>query len=89
MIFVLAGYIALLIFSVKAFAGKQAHRWIHSGYITVFLLPFLVMAVFLRIIGPFVGSGIGASAVGMAFALVTLITGLGFLYIGYTSKSTH
>lgn len=87
MILVLAAYIALLSVAVKMFAGNQRHRWIHSGYFTAFLLPFLVMAIFLGIIGPIVGSGIGASAMGMAFAVLTLITGFVFLYIGYTSKN--
>ncbi|MGH2317660.1 hypothetical protein ACRC6Q_07805 [Planococcus sp. SE5232] len=86
MILILASYIALLSFSVSKFAGNKRHRWIHSGYITAFLLPFLVYAIFLGIIAPIVKAGIGVSFFGFLFAVATLITGFVFLYIGYASK---
>lgn len=86
MILILASYIALLSFSVSKFAGSKRHRWIHSGYITTFLLPVLVYAIFLEIIAPIVKAGIGVSFFGLLFAVATLITGVVFLYIGYASK---
>ncbi|MBT2569547.1 hypothetical protein [Planococcus sp. ISL-110] len=87
MILVLAMYISLLSFAVSKFAGKKRHRWIHSGYMTVFLLPFLVYAIFLGIIAPIVQAGIGVSFFGIIFAIATLVTGFVFLYVGYTSKN--
>lgn len=86
MILILAMYIALLGMAVNKFAGSKRHRWIHSGYITAFLLPFLVYALFLGIIAPIVQAGIGVSFFGFIFAIATLITGFVFLSIGYTSK---
>ena len=86
MILVLVLYIALLYSAVCKFAGSKRHRWIHSGYITAFLLPFLVYALFLGIIAPIVQAGIGVSFFGFIFAIATLITGFVFLYIGYTSN---
>ena len=86
---ILALYIAILSFLVTKFAGKRKHRWIHSGYITAFLLPFLVLLIFIKIIGPVTGSGIGGAFTGFVFAGATLITGFVFLYIGYTSKNSN
>ncbi|WP_223632668.1 hypothetical protein [Planococcus sp. 4-30] len=86
MILILASYIALLSFSVSKFVGNKHHRWIHSGYITAFLLPFLVYAIFLGIIAPIVKAGIGVSFFGFLFAIATSFTGFVFLYIGYASK---
>ncbi|WP_298827898.1 hypothetical protein [uncultured Planococcus sp.] len=86
MILILALYIALLSFSVSKFAGTKRHRWIHSGYITAFLLPFLVYAIFLKIVAPIVNAGIGVSFFGFIFAIATSFTGFVFLYIGYASK---
>ena len=89
MIFVLAAYITMLSVAVKMFARDKRHRWIHSGYFTAFLLPFLIYAIFMNIIGPMVGSGIGVAFVGLIFGVATVITGLVFLYIAYTSKAVH
>lgn len=86
MILILAIYIALLSFSVSKFAGNKRHRWIHSGYMTAFLLPFLVYAIFMGVIAPIVQAGIGVSFFGFIFAVATLVNGLAFLYIGYASK---
>ena len=87
MILILASYIALLSFSVSKFAGNKRRRWIHSGYITAFLLPVLVYAIFLENIAPIVKAGIGVSFFGLLFAIATLVTGFVFLYIGYASKN--
>lgn len=87
MVLILALYIVLLSFTVSRFAGKKRHRWIHSGYVTAFLLPFLVFFIFIGIIGPIVGAGIGVAAIGLFFAIATLVNGFVFLYIGYTSKN--
>lgn len=89
MIFALAAYIAVLSVAVKMFARDKRHRWIHSGYFTAFLLPFLIYAIFMNIIGPMVGSGIGAAFASVIFGLATLITGFVFLHIGYTSKDVY
>lgn len=86
MILVLAAYIVLLSFTVSKIAKNQRKRWILSGFITAFLLPFLVYMIFLKIIAPLVNEGIGVAFVGMLFAGATLITGFIFLFIGYTSK---
>ncbi|MBT2583291.1 hypothetical protein [Planococcus sp. ISL-109] len=82
MILILAAYIALLSVAVKMFSGDKRHRWNQSGYFTAFLLPFLIYVVFLNIIGPMVGSGIGVAFIGLIFGIATLI-------IGYTSKAVH
>lgn len=87
MILVLAAYIVLLSVAVKSFSGNKRHRWIYSGYLTTFLLPFLVFVIFLRIIAPLAGAGIGVAAIGLLFAIATAVTGFIYLFIGYTSKN--
>ena len=80
-------YIVLLSFAVNKFAGKKRHRWIHSGYITAFLLPVLALFVALRIVGAITGDGIAGGVAGFGYAIATSITGFVFLFIGYTSKA--
>ena len=80
-------YIALLSVAVNKFAGKKRHRWIHSGYITAFLLPVLALFLALRIVGALTGDGIAGGVAGFGYAIATSITGFVILYIGYTSKA--
>lgn len=82
-------YITLLSFSVNRFAGNKRHRWIHSGYITAFLLPILVFIFAGRIVGMITGDGIAGAVAGFGYAIATLVTGFIFLYIGYTSKNVR
>lgn len=82
-------YIVLLSFSVNKFAGNKRHRWIHSGYITAFLLPILAFLFASRIVGIITGDGIAGGVAGFGYAIATLITGFIFLYIGYKSKNVR
>ncbi|ANU11041.1 hypothetical protein A1A1_07564 [Planococcus antarcticus DSM 14505] len=88
-ILIFVSYIALLSYSVNKFAGNQRHRWIHSGYITAFLLPILVFFLATRTVGTLTGDGIAGGVAGLGYAVATLICGFIFLYVGYTSKNVR
>lgn len=88
-ILIFVSYVILLCFGVSKFAENKRHRWIHAGYATTFLLPFIVLFLAIRIVGALTGDGIAGGAAGFGYAIVTFVIGFIFLFIGYTSKKVQ
>lgn len=88
-ILIFVAYIILLSYSVHKIAGNKRKRWIYAGTITAFLLPIFVFFFAIRIVGAITGDGIAGGVAGLGYGVATFITGLIFLYIGYSSKAVR